>query len=317
MMMMSKRVKMGRKRSGRPLHGWIVLDKPVGMSSSQAVGKVRWSVDAAKAGHGGTLDPLATGLLPIALGEATKTVSWVMDGSKTYTFTVRWGEKRSTDDAEGEVTETSDVRPSEAQIVETLQMFIGDIEQMPPMYSALKVDGQRAYKLARDGKQVELKARPVTVYDFALTGVVDEHEAAFRVDCGKGTYIRSLGRDLARKLGTVGHIRNLRRTAVGPFSESDAISLDKLESLGHIAPDSGVLHPVETVLDDIPALALTEVEARRIRHGQGIPVLPVVNRASVKTLKRGDTICTMCEGKLVALAEIKGGEIRPLRVLNL
>ena len=307
---------MGRKRSGRPLHGWIILDKPVGISSSAAVGRVRRSLDAAKVGHGGTLDPLASGILPLALGEATKTVSWVMDGSKTYTFTLRWGEAHSTDDEEGDVTETSDVRPTEAQILEALPTFIGEIEQMPPTFSALKIDGQRAYKLAREGKQVELKSRQVVVEEFALVDGSNSEDAAFRVVCGKGTYIRSLGRDLALHLGSVGHIRNLRRTAVGPFSEIQAISLDKLESLGHIAPDSGVLHPVETVLDDIPALALTEIEARRLKQGQGVPVLPVVNRASVSTLKRGDVICAMWDGKLVALTEIRGGELKPVRVMN-
>jgi len=308
---------MGRRRKGRPVHGWIIIDKPVGLSSSAVVGKARRALNAAKAGHGGTLDPLATGVLPIAFGEATKTVSYAMDSTKTYRFTVRWGEARATDDREGTVTETSDVRPGEGQIRAMLPSFTGEIEQVPPLYSAIKVDGERAYDLARANVDIELEARMVTVESLDYLGSPDSDHAEFTAVCGKGTYIRSLARDLAKALGTVGHVAKLRRTAVGRFTEDDAISLDYLESLGHSAPDSEAFFPVETALDDIPALALTKDEARKLRHGQGVPVLPVASRSPFKDIAQGDVVCAMAEGRMVALARIAGGEIRPLRVLNL
>jgi len=308
---------MGRKRKGRPIHGWIIVDKPAGLSSSAVVGKARRALDAAKAGHGGTLDPLATGVLPVAFGEATKTVSYAMDSTKTYRFTVCWGEVRSTDDREGAVTETSDVRPDEDQIRANLAQFTGDIEQVPPLYSAIKVNGERAYDLARANVDIELEPRTVTVESLEYLGSPDSDHAEFRAVCGKGTYIRSLARDLAEALGTVGHVAGLRRTAVGRFTEDDAISLDYLESLGHSAPDSEAFFPVETALDDIPALALTKEEARKLRHGQGVPVLPVASRSPFKDIAQGDVVCAMAEGRMVALARIAGGEIRPLRVLNL
>lgn len=307
---------MGRKRRGIPVHGWLVIDKPSGISSNGVVGRVRKITNAAKVGHGGTLDPLATGLLPLALGEATKTVSYVMDGPKRYHFTVRWGEARNTDDAEGEITETSDVRPSKEDILAVLDRFVGDIEQVPPVYSAIKVDGKRAYELARADKPPEMKPRIVHIDELTLLDIPDPDFATFEVASGKGAYMRSLARDLAVSLGTVGHISALRRVAVGPFQEKDAISLDKLESLGHSAPPSEHLLPVETVLDDIPALALTETEARKLRRGQAVPVLPVANRSPFKNISQGDVVCAMAEGRLVALARIKGGEIRPFRVMN-
>ena len=308
---------MGRKRRGKPIHGWIVIDKPKGLSSSAAVGRVRRLTGAAKVGHAGTLDPMATGVLPMALGEATKIVSYLMDGAKAYRFTVRWGERRDTDDAEGKVVETSVARPSREQILAVLGKFIGDIEQVPPVFSAIKIGGKRAYELARADQAPEMKPRTVHIEELKLLGVVDSDHAEFEAVSGKGAYMRGLARDLGAALGTVGHIAQLRRTAVGPFHENQAISLDKLESLGHSAPLSEHLLPVETVLDDIPALALTETEARRLRRGQAVPVLPVANRSPFKNIGQGDVVCAMAEGRLVALAKIKGGEIRPFRVINL
>ena len=307
---------MGRKRRGTPIHGWLVIDKPKGLTSNAVVGRVKRITNAAKVGHGGTLDPLATGLLPLALGEATKTVSYVMDGAKEYRFTIRWGEARTTDDAEGAVMEASDIRPAEAQILAILDDFIGDIEQVPPAFSAIKIKGERAYKLARADRPPEMKPRTIRIQALKLRDMPDADHASFHVVSGKGAYMRALARDMALALGTFGHISDLRRVAVGPFKEKDAISLDKLESLGHSAPLSEHLLPVETVLDDIPALALTETEARRLRRGQAVPVLPVANRAPFKNIGQGDVVCAMAEGRLVALAKIKGGEIRPFRVMN-
>jgi tRNA pseudouridine55 synthase len=298
------------KRPKNKVDGWVVLDKPLGLGSTQAVGKVRWLFAAEKAGHGGTLDPLATGVLPIALGEATKTVPFIMDGRKEYRFTLRFGEARATDDGEGEITATSDVRPTDEAIRAALGRFIGDIEQMPPAFSALKIGGQRAYDLARAGETVELKARTVTIDRLELMARPDADHADFVVGCGKGTYIRSLGRDLARALGTVGHLSALRRSAVGPFREEAAISLSKLEALGHIPPLLGALAPVATALDDIPALALTEAQADRLRHGQ--PVLLTRDAPPSGTLVRAET-----GSKLVALVRSDGVALQPVRVFNL
>jgi len=308
---------MARKRKGQPVHGWLNLDKPAGITSSDAVNRVRRLFNAAKAGHGGTLDPAATGILPIAFGEATKTVAYAMDGMKTYRFTCRWGTATTTDDAEGEVVESTDHRPTEDDLQSALKSFHGDIQQIPPAYSAIKVNGRRAYELARKDQPVKLAARTVRIDAIALIAVIDADHAEFEVTSGKGTYVRSLARDIARAVGTLGHAAQLRRTTVGPFHEKDAISLDKLESLGHIAADSGVLLPVETVLDDIPALALTAQEAQRLKRGQAVPVLPVASRSPFKDIEQGDTVCAMSEGRLVALARIAGGEIRPVRVMNL
>ena len=308
---------MGRKHRGKAIHGWIIIDKPGGLSSNAVVGRVRRLTGAAKVGHAGTLDPMATGVLPMALGEATKIVSYLMDGAKAYRFTVRWGEQRNTDDAEGEVVATSDARPAKEQILVVLGNFIGDIEQVPPVFSAIKIEGKRAYALARADQAPEMKPRTIHIEDLKLLSVVDADHAEFEAVSGKGAYMRSLARDLGTALGTVGHIVQLRRIAVGPFDEKQAISLDKLESLRHSAPLSEYLLPVETVLDDIPALALTETEARKLNQGQAIPVLPVASRSPLKNIGQGDVVRVMAEGRLVALAKINGGEIRPFRVMNL
>ncbi|MSO54007.1 MAG: tRNA pseudouridine(55) synthase TruB [Rhodospirillales bacterium] len=306
---------MGRKVKGRALHGWLVVDKPSGLTSTAVVNRVRAMTNAAKIGHGGTLDPLATGVLPLALGEATKTVSYAMDGLKSYRFTVRWGEERTTDDSEGEVTKTTAERPTKAAIEAALPAFEGDIEQVPPTYSAIKVAGERAYALARADKPVELQSRKVHIRKFTLDEMPDPDHAIFDVESGRGAYMRSLARDLGRALGVLGHVAQLRRTRVGSFTEAQAISLEKLAAIGHSEEVEALLLPIETALDDIPALALTEVEARHLKRGQPVPVLPVVSRSPSKDLRQGAVVCVMSDGKPVALARINGGEIRPLRVL--
>jgi len=308
---------VGRRRHGVPVHGWLVIDKPAGVTSAAVVAAVRRATHAAKVGHGGTLDPLATGVLPIALGEATKTVSYVMDGSKIYRFTIRWGEQRNTDDAEGDVVNVSEVRPTEEAIRAVLPRFIGEIDQVPPIFSAVKVAGQRAYALARAEIPVELESRTVRVEGIELIDMPDADHAVFEVIAGKGTYMRALARDLAVALGTVGHVAALRRNSVGPFTESAAIPLDKIDSLGHSDGLKEHLLPVGAALDGIPALNLTEAEGRRLQRGQPVAVLPVASRSSIKHLSRDAVFCAMAMGRPVALATVKGGEIRPLRVLNL
>jgi tRNA pseudouridine55 synthase len=305
------------RRRGTPIHGWLAIDKPSGLSSSAVVSAVKRLTGAAKVGHGGTLDPLATGVLPIALGEATKMVAYAMDGTKVYRFTVRWGEARTTDDAEGPVTATSPRRPDRDAITAALTTFLGDIEQVPPAFSAVKVAGERAYARARRAEAMSLPPRTVRIEAFRLLAIPDSDHATFEVTCGKGAYMRSLARDLAIKLGTYGHIVALRRTRVGPFGEEDAISLDKLASLGHSPGLAELLAPVETVLADIPALALTAAEARRLKHGQPVSVLPVAGRTPLTHIDQDAVVRAMAEGRLVALARIRGGEIRPLRVINL
>lgn len=311
---------MARRRKGVPIHGWLILDKPVGPTSNGCVGRIKYVTKAQKVGHGGTLDPLASGILPIALGEATKTVQWVMDGEKTYEFTVRWGEATNTDDAEGEVTEISAHRPTEADIKAALPAFTGDVQQIPPAYSAIKIDGERAYAKARRDEAVDLAPRAVKIYTITLLETPDSDHAVFEVRCGKGTYVRALARDLALHLGTVGHIRRLRRTAVGPFNLERAVSLeafDTVEEDNAASLLSQYLLSVETALDDIPALALTAQEARKLKNGQGIPVLPVAQRTALRDISQGDVVQVTAAGTLVALARIAGGEIRPVRVMNL
>lgn len=308
---------MARKRRGQAISGWLALDKPIGLTSTQALGKARHFLDAAKAGHGGTLDPLATGILPIAFGEATKTVSFAMDARKSYRFEVQWGEATATDDKEGDIVATSDVRPDFGAIDQALSQFIGDIQQIPPQFSAVKVDGKRAYDLARAQQNVDLKARAVRIDRFERISDDQQQDCAeFEVDCGKGTYIRALARDLAIALGTFGHVVTLRRTRCGPFDEKVAISLDKLEALGHKAAGSGILLPVATVLDDIPALALTEEEAHRMSHGQSVSLFAVANRTPISGLTPGTTVQAVCGDRLIAVATVADGLIKPVRVLN-
>ena len=298
---------MAEARSG--LDGWLVIDKPVGPSSARIVAMVKRLSGASRVGHGGTLDPLASGILPIALGEATKTVRFVMTGQKRYFFTVCFGEARSTDDSEGEVVATSERRPTAAEIRAVLDRFQGEIEQIPPDFSAIKVGGQRAYKAARADQPLALAPRRVSVERLDLVRIDGPDRADFEVSCGKGVYVRALARDLALALGTVGHVAALRRTAVGRFDESAAISLESLDRLGHSAALVRHLFPVEAVLDDIPALALTADEANRLRQGQAI-------RIAASTA--GEGLCqARTEDRLVALAETTGGVLRAVRVFNL
>ena len=299
------------------MHGWLVLDKPLGVSSAAAVARVKRLFDAAKAGHGGTLDPLATGLLPIALGEATKTVSFVMDGAKAYRFAIRWGAQTSTDDAEGEIVASSAHRPDPDAIAGALHAFQGAIQQVPPAFSAIKVAGRRAYAMARSDEMPDLAARPIKIESLTLVRCPDRDTAILETRCGKGTYIRSLARDLSLALGTVGHVVSLRRIACGPFDEADSISLDKLEGLGHIAAFADHVLPIATVLDDIPALALTEDEARRLASGQSVSLTTVASRSSQTNPPDGATVQAVSDGRVVALARVECGMIRPVRVLNL
>ena len=312
---------MARKRKGQPIHGWRVLDKPEGLTSTQALGKVRRLLNAEKAGHGGTLDPIATGILPIALGEATKTVSYAMDGAKTYRFTVRWGLRTATDDREGEVIDRSDVRPDADAIRAALPAFLGNIEQVPPQYCALKVNGERAYDIAREGDVADLAARTVRIDRFELVEIPDADHAVFEVDCGKGTYVRSLARDIAEDLGTVGHVTVLRRLRVGRFTLDTAISLDELAAMEQGAAVERLLLPIETALDDIPALALTEAEAHRLRHGQAVALLTRQDLERLTAIKgsvgEDGIVVALFAGKPVALARVEGAEVRPVRVINL
>ena len=303
------------KRKGTPIHGWLVLDKPLGLSSAAAVARVKRLIGAQKAGHAGTLDPLATGVLPIALGEATKTVAYAVDGWKTYRFALRWGEARATDDAEGAVVATSDRRPDADAIRAALPNFIGRIAQRPPAYSAIKLAGQRAYDLARAGAAVAIAPRPVDIRRLDLIAA-ERDRAEFEAEVGAGTYIRSLVRDLGEILQTHAFVTELRRLAVGRFTLQDAISLDKLGVLGHSAAASEHLLPIETALDDIPALALTEDQAKALRCGQAVTPLQPQDRARLAQIGDGTTVRATWGGKLVALAEVAAGGIRPLRVMN-
>jgi tRNA pseudouridine55 synthase len=308
--------KRQHRRVKHDVHGWVVLDKPIGMTSTHAVAVVRRLFQAKRAGHAGTLDPLATGCLPIALGEATKTVPFIMDGRKTYRFTSRWGEERDTDDADGRVVEKSDQRPSAEAIRALLPGFIGTIEQVPPRYSAIKIDGERAYDLARDGEVVEMLSRPIQIDRLDLVQMPDPDHAVFEAECGKGTYVRSLARDMGRALGCWGHVSALRRTAVGPFGEVVLISLEQLTALcDRAAAGEGdladALLPVETALDDIPALAVTRADAARLQRGQAV----LLRGRDAPIL--GGTVYVTASGQLLALAEIDRGEIVPKRVFNL
>ena len=311
---------MGRRKKGSPVHGWVILDKPLGMTSTQAVAKVRHIFNAQKAGHAGTLDPLATGILAIALGEATKTVPYAMDANKVYRFTATWGESRDSDDTEGAVTGTSPVRPTREAIEALLPRFTGVLNQTPPAYSAIKVQGERAYDLARDGETVVLEPRQVVVHQARLLGVTAD-AAEFEILCGKGTYVRSWVRDIALALGTLGHVSALRRTALGSWEEKDAVGLEAITPFMHSPAAFGYLRPLSTALDGIPALAVGGPDTVRIRSGN-----PILIRANLFARMKdgfgdgelqGLTVFLKEEdGSPVALAEIAEGELRPFRVFN-
>jgi tRNA pseudouridine55 synthase len=293
----------GERPKKRDVNGWIVLDKGVGMTSTHAVAAVKRALSAKKAGHAGTLDPLASGILPIALGEATKTVPFVMDGRKSYVFTVTWGVETNTDDAEGEVVNRTGLEPDRAALEELLPRFTGTIEQVPPRFSAIKIQGERAYDLARDGEVVELQPRMVTIDRLAVVGHAGDH-TVLEADCGKGTYVRAIARDLGRTLGCLGHISALRRTRVGPFTEHDAVTVDDL------ATEAAALRPVETALSELPSVAVSRDMASRLMRGQ-----PVILRGREAPVS-GKVYAT-CSGVLVAVGDVERGELVPHRVFNL
>jgi tRNA pseudouridine55 synthase len=315
---------MGRKRKGEAVSGWIVLDKPADLGSTQAVSRVRRAFNAQKAGHAGTLDPLATGILPIALGEATKTVPFLMEADKAYRFTIEWGTETASFDREGAVTAISDVRPSPGATAEALKAFVGEIDQVPPAFSAIKVEGERAYDLAREGVEVDLAPRKVLIREARLTGSPDPDHVEIEIVCGKGTYVRALARDLAAALGARAHVSQLRRTRVGPFGEDRAVTLELLQDLCDRGCGLEVLLPVETALDDIPALAVTAEDAFRLSQGRPIVLLP----RQVETLKArlssptgagfaARTVLAMHGGSAVSICEMRAGQLRPTRVFNL
>jgi tRNA pseudouridine55 synthase len=299
---------MTNPRFRSTIHGWLVLDKPLGLTSTQALGKARRLLGGTKAGHGGTLDPLATGILPLAFGEATKLIPHIMDGDKEYEFTICWGEMRSTDDAEGKVTETSKVRPTDAQIHAALPAFTGTILQKPPAFSAIKVDGERAYDLARAGEVVELAAREVVIHTFELLSIIDVNHASFRVLCGKGMYVRSLARNLAEKLSTCGYVSDLRRTKVGSFTLENAISMKKLEELARGNTSLTALLPIKSALGTISLLNLSDTEAHTLRLGQKVLIRPQHGDVSASQVLFAEH-----NGVPIALVEAKAGEFRVLR----
>nr|WP_205648902.1 tRNA pseudouridine(55) synthase TruB [Acuticoccus kandeliae] len=309
------RAKGQPRRRGKPknhLDGWIILDKPMGLTSTQALAAVKRLFLPEKAGHAGTLDPLATGLLPLALGEATKTVPFVVDGAKSYRFTVRWGVATDTDDSDGSVIATSDVRPTPEQIEGALTAFVGEIEQVPPRYSAVKVGGQRAYDLAREGEVVELKSRIVTITRLAIVDMPDADSVTLEADCGKGTYVRAIARDLGIMLGTFGHVTALRRTRVGPFGEKDMITLEALRE--RAAEDvqeavNSVLRAPSDALLGLPRFEIDRNAAGRLRRGQSTLLRPG------ETVGEGD-ICAMLGDDLVALCSAQAGSLHPVRVFR-
>jgi len=307
-----------RRRHKRDVNGWLVLDKPVGMTSTHAVSVVKRLFAAKRVGHAGTLDPLASGCLPIALGEATKTVPFVMDGRKTYHFTVRWGEERDTDDAEGRVVAANPARPTPDQVRALLPRFTGTIAQVPPRFSALKIEGERAYDLAREGKMVELAPRPVDIHRLEFVAMPDAEHAVLAAECGKGTYVRALARDLGRELGCLGHVATLRRTSVGSFTEDCAVTLDALQAACRTSPDpdpdnvpTALLLPVEAGLAALPSLVVSRADAGRLARGQA-----VLLRGRDAPLM-GGFVAVFAQGTLVALAEVEKGELRPRRIFNL
>ena len=309
---------MARKKRGDPVHGWVSLDKPVELGSTEAVSRIRRLFNAQKAGHAGTLDPLASGVLPIALGEATKTVPFLMDAQKVYRFTVRWGISTASVDREGEVTARSDVRPSMEAVRAALPAFSGEIQQVPPIFSAIRVDGQRAYDLAREGVEVELKARPVTIHEIAVSNAPDADHVEITARTGKGVYVRSLARDLAVMLGAEGHVSALRRERVGPFAAENAVTLEMLEDLAYRGAALEGLLPVATALDDIPDLAVTGSDAFSLRQGRPIVLLPRQVETLKDRLKSGSrTVSAFEDGTLVALCQMRAGRLEPDRVFNL
>lgn len=308
---------MGRRKKGRPISGWIILDKDYDVGSTEAVSKIRWLYQAQKAGHAGTLDPLATGILPIALGEATKTVPYVMEARKTYRFTARWGEATNTDDVEGEIIATSDHRPERADIEDILEDYIGEIEQTPPQFSAVKIKGQRAYDLARAGDEVKIEPRWITIHSLKLIDMPDQDHAIFEAETGKGTYVRALVRDIAEDLGTKGHIKDLRRTAVGPFTQENALTVTDIEKLEGQERDD-LIAGLDLALTGLPATSLDGPQAMRIQRGQEA----IVSASQAKGIRVDnvgfvETVFATMHGQPVAICSLDGLKLRPVRVFNL
>jgi len=300
---------MARRKTGRDVHGWLVVDKPAGITSNAVVNKVRWAFGAKKAGHAGTLDPEATGVLAVALGEATKTVPYITDAFKAYRFTVKLGEATNTDDAEGEVIATSDLRPDDAEIVAALEGFTGEIMQVPPKFSAVKIDGERAYKLARDDEDFEIAARPLWVDSLEMVARPDADHVTLEMVCGKGGYVRAIARDLGEALGCHGHVVELRRTWSGPFEAEDGVSMDLVEELAKTPDLDDYLRPLEDGLEDLPELKATAEGANRLRHGNPGMVI-------ASDVEYGDEAWASFEGKAVAVGIYKAGELHPSRVFN-
>ncbi len=301
---------MARRKKGRDISGWLVVDKPAGITSTAVVNKVRWAFDAKKAGHAGTLDPEATGVLAVALGEATKTVPYITDALKAYVFTVRLGQATNTDDAEGEVIAQSDIRPNDAEITATLPQFVGDIQQVPPKFSAVKIDGERAYKLARDGEDVQIAARDLFVESLEVVARPDADHVTLEMVCGKGGYVRSIARDLGAALGCYGHVRELRRVWSGPFEASDGIALETLDKMAKSLELDDFLRPLEQGLDDLPELKCTAEGAARLRNGN--PGMVIASSAEY-----GDEAWVSFDGKAVAVGIYKAGKLHPSRVFNI
>lgn len=307
-----------RRKKGRPVNGWVILDKPYDFGSTEAVSKLKWLFQAQKAGHAGTLDPLATGVLPIAFGEATKTVPYVMDATKRYRFTAKWGEATATDDREGEVIARSEHRPTRAEIEAVLPQFTGTIEQVPPQFSAVKVGGERAYDLAREGETVALEAREIDIHELTLVDVPDADHAVFEAVTGKGAYVRALVRDMARMLGTEGHVSELRRTAVGPFRAEDGVTIAALEAMETPEARDAALVPIDTALAGLPQAAIGGPEADRLKRGQPAVISP----ATAKGVRGSDVgtisaVLASMHGEAVAICELDGLKLKPLRVFNL
>ena len=309
-----------RANINKKINGWIIVDKQIGITSRQVVTKISKTLNIKKVGHGGTLDPLATGVLPIAIGEATKVISFIQDQKKRYSFKIKWGESTETDDMEGEILEKSEYRPTRQEIIKTLGCFVGNILQKPPIYSAIKINGQRSYKLARKNIKIEHKNRTVKIYDLILKNIININSAEFEVKCGKGTYVRSLARDIAEKLNTKGHIISLRRLSVGSFEEKDTIVIDFSKEIIHSPSILNKILPVKTVLDDIPALFLNEVETRRVQQGQKIQLnsLQFIKEFELKhpNYTEFEQILAIKDENLIALIKIQNGIMRPSRVMN-
>ena len=309
---------MGRRRKkGRPVSGWLILDKSLEMGSTQAVGKVKWLFQAQKAGHAGTLDPLATGVLPIALGEATKTVPFIMDAEKTYRFTAKWGEATTTDDGEGDVIAKSDMRPSTQEIEAILDQFTGEIEQIPPQFSAIKVGGERAYDIARDGEEVKLEARVISIHDLRVVETPSPDETVFEAVTGKGAYVRALVRDIAKALGTEGHVSALRRTAVGPFRAEDAVTVDALEAFETPEARDAAMQPIAFALSELPQASVDGPQADKLRRGQAAVIAPPVAKG-VRGESAGvvENVLAVLHDEAIAICTLDGLKLQPGRVFN-